>query len=44
MYYHTSRHCYSCELQQAATVATRYMATTNIVAIDYIATHLLHCD
>ena len=44
MYCHTSRHCYSTELQQTATVATHCMATTNIVAIDYIATNILHCD
>ena len=44
MYCHTSRHCYSTELQQTATVATHCVATTNIVAIDYIATDILHCD
>ena len=32
------------ELQQTATVATHCMATTNNVAIDYIATNILHCD
>ena len=42
VYCHTSRHCYSSELQQTATVATRYMATNHIVAIDYIVTHILH--
>jgi len=44
MYCHTSRHCYSTELQQTATVATHCMATTSIIAIDYIVTDILHCD
>jgi len=44
IYCRTNRHCYSTKLQQTAPVETHCMATTNIVAIDYIATDILHCD